>query len=145
MADQWREIEAEWQGGGAFIGKNVSGGTVQMGKLEGRPGISPMELILVGLAGCTGVDIVDIMEKKREPLQALKVKVRAKRSEDFPKIFKEIEVTYLIWGEGITTKSVERAIELSEEKYCSVSAMLMSVAEIRSTYQIFSVDTPMKP
>ena len=145
MADQWREIEAEWQGGSAFIGKNVSGGTVQMGKLEGRPGISPMELILVGLAGCTGVDIVDIMEKKREPLQALKVKVRAKRSEDFPKIFKEIEVTYLIWGEGITTKSVERAIELSEEKYCSVSAMLMSVAEIRSTYQIFSVDTPMKP
>ena len=145
MADQWREIEAEWQGGGAFIGKNVSGGTVQMGKLDDRPGISPMELILVGLAGCTGVDIVDIMEKKREPLQALKVKVRAKRSEDFPKIFKEIEVTYLIWGEGITTKSVERAIELSEEKYCSVSAMLMSVAEIRSTYQIFSVDTPMKP
>ncbi|OGO62065.1 MAG: hypothetical protein A2032_06465 [Chloroflexi bacterium RBG_19FT_COMBO_49_13] len=138
-------MEAEWQGGSAFIGKNVSGGTVQMGKLEGRPGISPMELILVGLAGCTGVDIVDIMEKKREPLQALKVKVRAKRSEDFPKIFKEIEVTYLIWGEGITTKSVERAIELSEEKYCSVSAMLKSVAEIKSTYQIFSVDTPIKP
>lgn len=138
MADQWREIEAEWQGGGTFIGRNASGGTVQMGKLNERPGVSPMELILVGLAGCTGVDIADIMEKKREPLKALKVMVRGKRSEDFPKIYKEIEVTYLIWGEGINPKSVEQAIRLSEEKYCSVSFMLKPVVEIRSTYQIFS-------
>jgi putative redox protein len=142
MADQWREIEAEWKGGGTFIGRNTSGGTVQMGKLNDRPGVSPMELILVGLAGCTGVDIADILEKKREPLKALKVKVRGKRSEDFPKIYKEIEVTYLIWGDGIKPKSVERAIQLSEEKYCSVSAMIRSVADIRSSYQIFSSDEP---
>jgi putative redox protein len=105
MTDQWREIEAEWISGGAFIGRNVSGGTVQMGKLNDQPGVSPMELILVGLAGCTGVDIVDILEKKREPLKALKVKVRGKRSEDFPKVYKEIEVTYLIWGELISQLS----------------------------------------
>jgi putative redox protein len=140
MADQWREIEAEWQGGGTFIGRNASGGMVQIGKLNDRPGTSPMELILLGLAGCTGVDIADILEKKREPLKALKVKVRGKRAEDFPKIYKEIEVTYLIWGEGINPKSVEQAIRLSQEKYCSVSLMLKPVAEIRSTYQIFSSD-----
>ncbi|OGO60577.1 MAG: hypothetical protein A2029_13895 [Chloroflexi bacterium RBG_19FT_COMBO_47_9] len=133
-------MEAEWQGGGAFIGRNASGGTVQIGKIDDRPGVSPMELILVGLAGCTGVDIVDILTKKREPLKALRVKVRGKKAEDFPKIYKEIEVTYLIWGDGIEPKSVERAIQLSEEKYCSVSAMLCSVAQIRSTYQIFGSD-----
>jgi putative redox protein len=136
MSDQWREIEAEWKGGGAFFGSNPSGGTVQMGKLNEIPGISPMELILVGLAGCTGVDVVDILLKKRQPLQALKVKVRGKKAEDFPKIYTEIEVTYLVWGEGIDPTSVERAIQLSEEKYCSVSAMLRQSAQIRTSYQI---------
>jgi putative redox protein len=138
MANSWKEIEAEWQGGGTFIGKNAAGGIVQMGKIGDIPGVGPMELILVGLAGCTGIDIVDILEKKREPLEALKILVRGLRGEDFPKVYKEFEVTYLIWGEGINPISVEQAIRLSEEKYCSVSAMLKSVAKIRSTYQILS-------
>jgi putative redox protein len=136
MDDEWREVEAEWQGGGTFIGRNAMGGTVQMGQLNEMPGVSPMELILVGLAGCTGVDIADILKKKRQPLNALKVKVRGKKALDFPKIYKEIEITYFIWGEGIDPKAVERAIQLSEEKYCSVGAMLRSVADITSTYQI---------
>jgi putative redox protein len=138
MADEWKEIEAEWQTGGVFIGRNTAGGTVQMGKLDGRPGIGPMELVLVGLAGCTGVDIVDILTKMREPLNALKVMVRGKLAEDFPKIYTEIEIRYLICGDGINPKSVERAIQLSEEKYCSVGAMLKCAAQIRSTYQIIS-------
>ncbi len=138
MVDQWREIEAEWQGGSIFIGKNPAGGKVQMGKLPDQPGVSPMELILVGLAGCTGVDIVDILEKKRQPLKKFKVRVRGKKREEYPTIFTEIEVTYLIWGEGIDPRAVERAIQLSEEKYCSVSAMLRPTVEIRSKYQILS-------
>ncbi len=142
MTDQWREIEAEWKGGGVFIGTNDLGGRVQMGNLDEVPGVSPMELLLVGLAGCTGVDIVDILIKKRELLEALKVKVRGKKAEDFPKIYNEIEVTYLIWGEGISPTSVERAIQLSEEKYCSVRAMLCQAAQIRSSYQILSPGTP---
>ncbi|NJD57884.1 MAG: osmotically inducible protein OsmC [Anaerolineales bacterium] len=140
MAEQWREIEAEWQSGGAFIGRNVAGGIVQMGTLADNPGISPMELVLVGLAGCTGVDIVDILVKKRQPLRGLKVKVRGKKAEDFPKVYREIEVEYLIFGKDIDPKAVEHAIRLSEEKYCSVSAMLRSSADIRSTYQIIDPD-----
>ena len=97
-----------------------------------------MQLVLVGLAGYTGVDVVDILKKKRQPLKALKVKVRGKRAEDYPKIYNEIEVTYLLWGVGIDPKAVEQAIKLSEEKYCSVGAMLRSVANIRSTYHILS-------
>ena len=136
MTDQWREIEAEWQGAGVFIGHNATGGSVQMGTLDEKPGVSPMELILVGLAGCTGVDIVDILQKKRQPLAALKVKVRGKKADDFPKIYTEIEITYLVWGKKIDPIAVERAIELSEEKYCSVSAMLRQTVKISSSYQI---------
>ena len=109
-----------------------------MGTLNGKPGVSPMEMILVGLAGCTGVDIVDILEKKRQSLKAFKVKVRGFRREEYPKIFTEIEVTYLIWGDRIDPQAVEHAIRLSEEKYCSVSAMLRSAAKIRSTYHILN-------
>ena len=134
---EWREIEAEWLGGDTFIGKNSRGGTVQMGKLNDKQGVSPMEMILAGLAGCTGIDIVDILQKKRAPLQALKVRVRGRKADDFPKIYQEIEVTYLVWGDGIDPKAVERAIELSEEKYCSVSLMLKPVAEIHNSYKIF--------
>jgi putative redox protein len=138
MAEQGREVEAEWQGGGGFIGRNVKGGTVQMGTINEKPGISPMELILAGLAGCTGVDIADILGKKRQPLKGLKVRVRAKRREEYPQIFTEIEVTYLVYGDGLDQRAVERAIQLSEEKYCSVSAMLRSAAKISSSYQILA-------
>lgn len=136
MVDQWREIVAEWQGGSTFIGKNARGGSVQMGTLNERPGVSPMELILAGLAGCTGIDIVDIMEKKRQPLKALKVVVRGKRTDCYPKKYSDIEITYQIWGDDIDPRAVERAIELSEKKYCSVSAMLRSEVNISSNYQI---------
>ncbi len=109
-----------------------------MGMVNDKPGVSPMEMILAGLAGCTGVDIADILAKKRQPLKALKVKVRGHKREEFPKIFDEIEVTYFVYGDGIDPQAVERAIQLSEEKYCSVSAMLRSAVKISSTYQILS-------
>jgi putative redox protein len=140
MAGQWKEIEAEWQGDSVFIGKNLAGGTVQMGMLNDRPGISPMELILVGLAGCTGVDIMDILRKKRQDVKAFKVKVRGLRAETYPMIYKEIEIVYQIWGDHIDRTAVERAIQLSQDKYCSVSAMLRSVAEIRCDSELF--ETP---
>lgn len=141
MPDNWKEIEADWQGGNGFIGRNAKGGSVQMGIINETPGVSPMEIVLIGLAGCTGLDIVDILAKKREQLKALKIKVRGNRASEYPMVYKEIEVTYLLWGEGINPKSVERAIELSEKKYCSVSNMLCSVAKITSSYQIFDPNT----
>jgi putative redox protein len=137
MASQWKEIEAEWQGDGAFIGKNLTGGKVQMGTLNDQPGVSPMELILVGLAGCTGVDIVDILRKKRQDVKAFKVKVRGLRTETYPMVYKEIEIIYQIWGDHVDRTAVERAIQLSQDKYCSVSAMLRSVAEIRCDSELF--------
>lgn len=138
MEDAWREVTAEWIGERSFVGRNKSGGTVQMGTFEDKPGLSPMELLLAGLAGCTGVDIVDILTKKRQRPEAVEVRVRGKRADTFPRVYKEIEVLYLIWGNGIDPLAVEKAIELSEEKYCSASAMMRGAAEIRSSYKILA-------
>jgi putative redox protein len=136
MDQAWREVVAVWQGESAFIGHNSTGGSVQMGKIGDKPGISPMELLLAGLAGCTGVDVASILTKQRQPFVDLKVRVRGKRAEDFPKIFTELEISYLVWGEGVDPQAVERAIQLSEEKYCSVGLMLSKAASIHSSYRI---------
>jgi putative redox protein len=136
MDNPWREVIAEWKGETSFIGRNLTGGTVQMGKIDDRSGISPMELLLAGLAGCTGMDIASILTKQRQPFVDLKLKVRGKRASDYPMVFTELEVTYLLWGEGLDLDAVERAIQLSEEKYCSVGLMLGKAAPIRSSYRI---------
>ncbi|MBI4730739.1 MAG: OsmC family protein [Chloroflexi bacterium] len=136
MTDSWTEIIATWKGEMTFVGQNEAGGTVQMGTLNGKPGVGPMQLLLVGLAGCTGVDIVGILQKKRARLDDMQVKVRAKRASDYPMIWTNIHVTYLLWGEGIRPKDVEQAVQLSEEKYCSVGIMLGNSATITSEYKI---------
>ena len=136
MSDDWREVIAEWKGDLAFSGRNEAGGTVQMGTLDGQPGLSPMELLLAGMAGCTGIDIVNILRKKRKQIDEFQVRVRGKRADKPPKVYTEIEVTYLLWGEKLDSKAVEQAIQLSEEKYCSASVMLGAVAKIHSEYKI---------
>lgn len=138
MSAVWKEVVAEWHGGTTFIGKNFTGGTVQMGDLAGRPGISPMELLLAGLAGCTGVDVALILGKQRQPLDDFQVRVRGKRADQHPKVYTEIVIEYLLWGEGLSEKAIEQAIALSEEKYCSASAMLGAKAQITSSYRILA-------
>lgn len=136
MSDDWKEITADWDGEMTFTGRNQAGGTVHMGSQGSEPMLSPMELLLAGMAGCTGVDIVSILGKKRQHFENFKVQVRGKRADEPPKVYTEIEVTYLLWAENIDPKAVEQAIRLSEEKYCSASVMLGAVAEIHSTYKI---------
>lgn len=99
-------------------------------------GARPMELLLAGLAGCTAVDVVDILRKSRQPLTGLRVKVTGERADDFPKVYTHIQVTYLVQGKGLSQDAVKRAIKLSEDKYCSASAMLGAVAKIESSYEI---------
>ncbi len=142
MGSDRTEITATWQGEMAFIGENEAGGKTQMGLLNGQPGIQPMALVLVALAGCTGVDVVSILKKKRVNFSDIKVEVSAARADTHPKVYTDIQMTYLIWGEGIKAKDVEQAIELSEGKYCSVSAMLKATAEIHTDYRILASGEP---
>ena len=107
-----------------------------MSTLDESPAIGPMQLLLAALGGCTGMDIAVILKKKHLDLTDLKVKVRGKRAEDYPMIWTEIEVTYLLWGNDLNKKDVEQAIALSEEKYCSVGIMLEKAAAVRSNYRI---------
>ena len=138
MTDDWREVVAVWVGDNGFMGTNASGGSVQIGSINEKPGIGPMEMLLLGVAGCTGMDIVSILEKERQSLSGFKVIVSGKRREEYPRIYTEIEIVYKLWGDGLKISSIERAIQLSEEKYCSASAMLQAVAVIRSRYEINS-------
>jgi putative redox protein len=139
MADEWREVVADWQGELGFIGKNLSEGTVQMGAVHGNPGVSPMEMLLLGVAGCTGMDVVSMLAKMRQNLTDLQITVRGKRADDHPRVFTEIEVIYELWGEELDANMVSNAIELSEIKYCSASAMLKATAKLRSSYIIHPI------
>src|SRR6266849_2322792 len=100
-------------------------------------GNSPMELVLIGLCGCTGYDVVSILQKKREPFTSIEVRAEAERAAESPSIYTEIKLIYRIGGK-VSRKAVEDAVRLSKEKYCSVSAMLQNTAKI--TTQIEYLD-----
>ena len=92
-------------------------------------GTSPMELVLIGLCGCTGYDVVSILQKKREPFTSLEVRAEAERAPNPPSVYTQIKLIYRVGGR-VTRKAVEDAVRLSKEKYCSVSAMLEKTAKI---------------
>lgn len=99
-------------------------------------GTRPMELILQGLAGCTGMDVISILKKKRIKIDRFEMEVNSIRGDVHPKVFTNITILFKFWGPDIAAGAVERAIELSETKYCGVSAMLRKTAEITTDYVI---------
>lgn len=119
-----------------FISTDSTGHSVVISTPSENTGMKPSELILSALAGCTSVDIVDILAKKRTPLSHLEVQVSAEQDADPPWTFRKIHMKFLVSGEGLTEKGIEQAIALSEEKYCSVAATLRGVAEITTSYEI---------
>jgi putative redox protein len=134
----WKEINTTWNSADGYIAENKFGATVLMGKsTDGSPAISPMEMLLAALAGCTAIDIVDILRKKRQLPSDFKIRVRGnQRTDEYPKVYTAFEVEYLLWGENLVEKDVEQAIQLSEEKYCSVGGTLLKAGPIHSTYRI---------
>ena len=99
-------------------------------------GFRPMELLLVGLAGCTGMDVISILRKMREPVTGYEVHVQGVRAEDHPMVFVEITVEHVVTGHHLRPEAVARAIELSKERYCGAGAMLGKVAHLTHTYRI---------
>jgi putative redox protein len=118
-----------WKKGMSFTGTgHTSNFTVALGadsKSGGdNDGFRPTELVLVGLAGCTAMDVISILQKKRQPVSAFEVKAHGERAETDPRRFTRFTVEYIVTGKGIDSAAVERAVELSETKYCSVMATL---------------------
>jgi len=119
-----------------FISTDSTGHSIVMSTPKENTGMKPSELILSALAGCSSVDVVDILAKKRTPLSHLEVQVTAEQEADPPWTFRKIYMKFLVKGKGLTEKSVEQAIALSEEKYCSVAATLRGEAEIITSFEI---------
>ncbi len=99
-------------------------------------GFRPMELIAIGLAGCTAMDVISILMKKRQQVQSFQVEVSAEQAPEHPRVFTHFQIKYLIKGSDIDKNAVERAIELSEMKYCPAQAMFKDIADIELSYQI---------
>jgi putative redox protein len=137
-----KEVTLKQVDGITFVAKGNSNHWVAM---DGTPeyggslaGSTPKELLLMALAGCTSSDVIPILKKKRVPLEGYEVFVKGVEREEHPRIFTEIHVEYVFYGDGINPSDVERAIELSETKYCSVSAILKASAPITHSYRIES-------
>lgn len=133
-----------WHHGLSFTGTADSGFTLNLGTDPGvggdDDGFRPMELILIGLAGCTSMDVMSILQKKRQTVTGFDVKVDTERSADHPKVFTYIHIHYLVQGSNIDPKAVERAIELSRDKYCPASAMLSKAATIEHTFEVLTAE-----
>ena len=123
-----------------FLGESDTGHAVIMGSKAGKTGVAvaptPMELILIGLGGCTSYDVVHILERGREAVTGCVVEMDADRAEEDPKVFTRIHLHFVVTGKGLNTAKVERAIALSAEKYCSASAMLAKTAAISHDFEI---------
>jgi len=127
------EAHARWVADQKFEGVSSSNHRITVDG-DKHSGNSPMELVLIGLCGCTGYDVVSILRKKREAFTSLQVTAKAERAATPPTVYTEIQLTYKIGGK-VSPKAVEDAVRLSEEKYCSVAAMLNKTAKITYTIE----------
>jgi putative redox protein len=134
------KAKIKWLDDRAFVGESGSGHAVVM---DGAPesggrniGFRPMEMLLLGMGGCTAFDVVMILEKGREKVTSLEIELEAERAETEPKVFTRIKLIYKLKGKNLKPASVERAIKLSEEKYCSATAMLAKTAKIEHEWTV---------
>jgi putative redox protein len=133
------EASVRWITNKTFVGIDSTRHSVVLSTLEDGVGMKPSELLLVALAACTAVDVVDILAKKRTPIAELEIKANAEQDAEPPWTFRQIHLQYKVRGEGLTEKNVEQAIQLSEEKYCSVASTLRGVARITTAFEILPI------
>jgi putative redox protein len=99
-------------------------------------GFRPMELLLVGFGGCSGMDVISILRKKRQPVAGLEISVKGELTDEYPKVYRKVHIEYVVKGKGVEKEAVERAITLSLDKYCSVGATLAKAGTITHSYKI---------
>ena len=133
-------ISVNWVDGMLMVGKSHSGHSITM---DGPPeiggdnlGVRPMEMLLLGVAGCTMIDVVTTLKKMRQELTNCETKLSAERADEHPKVFTDIHIQFIVKGQDLDPKKVEKAITLSAEKYCSASIMLGKTASISHDFEI---------
>ncbi len=133
-------ISVNWVDGMLMVGKSHSGHSITM---DGPPeiggdnlGVRPMEMLLMGVAGCTMIDVVTTLKKMRQELTNCETKLSAERADEHPKVFTDIHIQFIVKGQDLDPKKVEKAITLSAEKYCSASIMLGKTASITHDFEI---------
>jgi putative redox protein len=132
--------QLKWTEGLQFVARAGEGPAVLVDSSDGGSGMSPMQMVLVGLAGCTAIDIILILQKKRAPVTRFWVNITGEQAQTHPKRYTRIHIEYILHGKGIKAKAVEQAIELSETKYCSAMASLN--AQFEHDYRIVEDGQP---
>jgi putative redox protein len=131
-----------------FQGSVQSGYTIDLDTPAGDgggEGLTPMELVLIGLAGCSAMDVVAILRKKRQPVERLEVRVHGQRQTEHPTVFTNIHLEYVVHGSGVDPQAVTRAIELSRERYCPIWAMLEPAVRISAASRVVCDDPVLIP
>ncbi len=137
------KARVKWAEARTFVGTSGTGHNIVLGTSHGgggTPGPSPMELMLLGAAGCSAYDVVSILEKSRQNFQDVQVEVDADRADTDPKVFTRIHMHFIIKGRGVSDDKVERAISLSVDKYCSASAMLAATATVTHDFEVIEAE-----
>ncbi|HEY9017283.1 OsmC family protein [Thiomicrospira sp.] len=134
----------KWLDDMSFVGQTESGHSVVM---DGPPAIGghnlgprPMEMVLLGLGGCTAVDVIMMLQKGKQDVRNCRIEVSAERAETVPKVYTKIHVQYIVEGKDLAEAKVARAVSLSSEKYCSVSKMLEAAVEMTHGFEIVEID-----
>jgi putative redox protein len=141
MSENTKSANLVWEGNGvAFRAMGGSGFQLRFDNPPGPDGASPMELVALASAGCTASDVISILQKKQQQVVGFEVNVVALRATEHPKVFTEIDLEYVVTGRAIDPKAVERAIELSLTKYCSVNLMLEKAVKINHRYRIVELE-----
>jgi putative redox protein len=134
------KAQINWVSDAMFLGEADSGHAVVMdGPPDGggrNAGIRPMEMLLIGMGGCTAYDVVSILKKARQTVTSCRLELHAERADDPPKVFTKIHIRYVVSGKNLSVAQVQRAIDLSAEKYCSASVMLAKTAIITHDFEV---------
>lgn len=141
MAENEYRAEVVYAGDEFFIGTAPSGHAQAIDtKGDRKAAPTPMEMLLVSVAGCTAADVISILKKKRQDVTDYRVEVTGVRADDFPRKYVSFSVHHIVHGRGVSEKAVADAIQLSDEKYCSVAATVRPTAEITTTYEVIEVE-----
>jgi len=132
------QANVKWVEGDTFIGKSESGHNVVFDTGSDGAAPSPMEMVLMSIGCCSSVDVVSILKKSRQEVTAARVELSSKRAETAPRVFKKINLHFVVTGNDVSEKHVERAVKLSAEKYCSVALMLEESVEITHSFEVLA-------